>query len=399
VTIDISRDSFNPLKNYTGVLLQQGRALVDAEWNEQVAVINHQMRKSFAELTKTLGPFCEEFKPNDRGDGFRVQMGNGSFFVDGVRCEPKREVEVSSPFASNEPDLTLSVHAWEAMEQCPAMQDPALAGADSGRRTKIEWNLQIDKGRPGPDDDYQQWINDRRGAINVESIERKSNAQPSLYAIEITNDALAIDTNCLNVFRDGIKIDPSEWSRKGDWSVEIDQRLRLNFLKEERIYRKNDRWLVPYRATGNHDNWTPMSHTMLPSGQHYFALVKWQPFDLVKQQPSSCSVDDTSIQNGTLRNATHELESSLPCLPLYSAAGLIDETSCFPLKKWLSTALLNEIVTSDFDSFFVKLLAQLRSHSTYPKLCFEAQRVWTKAHLVLSVLRTKSSLGSLTHSA
>jgi hypothetical protein len=397
VTIDISRDSFDPLKNYTGVLLQQGRALVDAEWNEQVAVINHQMRKSFAELTKSLGPCCGEIKPNDRGDGFRVQMGNGSFFVDGVRCESKREVEVSCPFDLVGSEWTLSVHAWEAIEQCPAMQDPALAGADSGLRTKIEWNLQIDIGKP--DGDYQKWINTRRGAINVECIEKQPNIQPSLYTIEITKDALKLENAGVQFLRDGTKIDPSKGSFNEDGPIELDNRIRLTFQKKERIYRKNDRWLVPYRASGTLGRWTTISETMLPSGQHYFALVNPQPLVFGKQQPNSCSGVGASIHEGTLPNTTHAFESSPACFPLYSAAGLIDETSCFPFKKWLSTALLNEITTSDFDSFFVKLLAQLRLHSTDPKLCFEAKRVWTKAHSVMSDLRTKSRLGSLFHSA
>src|SRR5215212_1680898 len=37
---DFSRSTFHPEKHFTGVRMQQGRVLLDAEWNEQVDIQN-----------------------------------------------------------------------------------------------------------------------------------------------------------------------------------------------------------------------------------------------------------------------------------------------------------------------------------------------------------------------
>ena len=36
---DFTRDSFNPAKAYTRVLMQQGRVQLDADWNEQNSIL------------------------------------------------------------------------------------------------------------------------------------------------------------------------------------------------------------------------------------------------------------------------------------------------------------------------------------------------------------------------
>ena len=37
---DFSRDTFDPAKQFTRVLMQQGRVQLDADWNEQIAIWN-----------------------------------------------------------------------------------------------------------------------------------------------------------------------------------------------------------------------------------------------------------------------------------------------------------------------------------------------------------------------
>ena len=39
-----SRNTFNKLKHYVGVRLQQGVPLVDADWNEKEDIQKHQLR-------------------------------------------------------------------------------------------------------------------------------------------------------------------------------------------------------------------------------------------------------------------------------------------------------------------------------------------------------------------
>src|SRR5688572_6185372 len=87
---DFSRDSFDRTKHFRRVLIQQGRVLLDSDFNEQAAILLHYTE----ELTKALiGPFAAV------ADGFdvttvdlikrppKVTLANGCYFVDGLLCE------------------------------------------------------------------------------------------------------------------------------------------------------------------------------------------------------------------------------------------------------------------------------------------------------------------------
>jgi len=40
---DYSRKTFDPLRDFSGVLMQQGRVQLDADWNELVGIISRRM--------------------------------------------------------------------------------------------------------------------------------------------------------------------------------------------------------------------------------------------------------------------------------------------------------------------------------------------------------------------
>ena len=50
---NFSRVTFNPQNHYSQVLMQQGRAMLDADWNEQAAIFQHALRAFICDL---LGP-------------------------------------------------------------------------------------------------------------------------------------------------------------------------------------------------------------------------------------------------------------------------------------------------------------------------------------------------------
>jgi len=96
---DFSRSSANPTKNYSGVLMQQGRVQVDADWNEQLALQRH---RDFVETRDVIGR-CGTLKHND---GFKIYQDPvkglfilpGRFYVDGLLCEWDPEVvEIGFP--------------------------------------------------------------------------------------------------------------------------------------------------------------------------------------------------------------------------------------------------------------------------------------------------------------
>jgi len=89
VKADFTRTSFDPLKRFSQVLMQQGRVQLDADWNEQAAILLHIMRRFIADVI-----------PNGGGSGFGITtidtktavtddfaIGAGTFYVDGILCE------------------------------------------------------------------------------------------------------------------------------------------------------------------------------------------------------------------------------------------------------------------------------------------------------------------------
>jgi hypothetical protein len=85
---DYSRQRFGPFKDYSEVLMQQGRVQLDADWNELVDIVDRRMR---AETVDTIGLATV---PKQTPDGFRIEItgggaaiGPGRIYVDGLLAE------------------------------------------------------------------------------------------------------------------------------------------------------------------------------------------------------------------------------------------------------------------------------------------------------------------------
>lgn len=88
MSFDVSRISFDPLKDYFGVVMQQGRVQTDADWNELVAQIRRRIQ---AETLDTVG---SSGVPFETPDGFAISLqgndlniGPGRMYVDGILVE------------------------------------------------------------------------------------------------------------------------------------------------------------------------------------------------------------------------------------------------------------------------------------------------------------------------
>jgi hypothetical protein len=77
---DYSRERFDPHKGYEGVLMQQGRVQVDADWNEQVKITQRRMRVS------ALDTFGTCSIPSEFPDSFKIHLKNGKLFVNSGRA-------------------------------------------------------------------------------------------------------------------------------------------------------------------------------------------------------------------------------------------------------------------------------------------------------------------------
>jgi Family of unknown function (DUF6519)/Right handed beta helix region len=94
---DVSRVRFDPLRDFAGVVLQQGRLLLDADFNEYVALLDRRLRAETCDLT-SFGPDPGHagvaWVPRQTPDAFRlkaaaggVTIGRGRMYVDGLVAE------------------------------------------------------------------------------------------------------------------------------------------------------------------------------------------------------------------------------------------------------------------------------------------------------------------------
>ena len=85
---DYSRRRFDPRKHFSGVLKQQGRVDLDAEWNEYVELQDRRWRAETIDLVGRCGV------PSETPDGFKIGISNGQItigqgriYVDGLLAE------------------------------------------------------------------------------------------------------------------------------------------------------------------------------------------------------------------------------------------------------------------------------------------------------------------------
>lgn len=148
---DISRYLFNAAAPYASVRLQQGRVVLDADFNEATDVLQHDQQVSRIDI---IGPSGT----NDDAPGFTVltgplRIGAGRYWVNGVRVDNPEEVNFSGqPWAPGleVPSPDGAYAAWlEVWEQpATAIQDPnlrelALGGPDTTLRHVAAWAVRL----------------------------------------------------------------------------------------------------------------------------------------------------------------------------------------------------------------------------------------------------------------
>src|SRR5271163_3847434 len=99
---DLTRNTFDPWKHFTRVLMQQGRVQLDADWNEQAAILLKYLQALAADLIGAHGGPSADI-------GFQIADGNisndfaispGHYYVDGILCElpsPSAPVPIQKP--------------------------------------------------------------------------------------------------------------------------------------------------------------------------------------------------------------------------------------------------------------------------------------------------------------
>ncbi|WP_058043023.1 DUF6519 domain-containing protein [Streptomyces roseifaciens] len=174
---DFSRVTFDKDRRFSAVLAQQGRVQLDADLNEQTAILMHYMRTLVTDLFgRTVYPAGPD---GNLAGGFKVAFENGTFsvtkghmYVDGILCECEKGTDYQSqPDGPPDPDraeelpptmFLVYLRVWERLvtaAQEPSLREVALGlhGPDTSARTRVVWQLDwmpaddsIFRLKPGP---------------------------------------------------------------------------------------------------------------------------------------------------------------------------------------------------------------------------------------------------------
>ncbi len=171
MSFDLSRVRFDVRKDFLGVIMQQGRVQLDADWNEWVAQLIRRVQAG------TLDVVGAAAVPRETPNGFLIQVqggelkiGRGRIYVDGLLAEnhgpnppgtwDKRLAEAygagavdygSQPYFPDPPELPQSgrhlvyLDVWQ--RDVTHLQEPGLVeqavGVDSTGRLQTVWQVKI----------------------------------------------------------------------------------------------------------------------------------------------------------------------------------------------------------------------------------------------------------------
>lgn len=174
---DFSRVTFDETNRYSRVLMQQGRVLLDADWNESAEIQLHDLRSLARDLIGPHGAPAGE----DGADGTGFSVGKlsdakgaevkndfavapGRYYVQGIRCDnPAAPVcsyraqpdlpDDGVPFESAKAYLAY-LDVWERhitdTEALTSIDEPALGRADTCTRSRIVWQVRTRILDPAP---------------------------------------------------------------------------------------------------------------------------------------------------------------------------------------------------------------------------------------------------------
>lgn len=171
---DYSRQRFNPKHDFSGVLQQQGRVQLDADWNELISILDRRQR---AGTTDIIG---RGVVPKETSAGFQIQLaggvltiGRGRIYVDGLLAENhgKAPLEFDPVLAEQRGTLPVPyneqpylpnastvapvlqeggphlvyVDVWE--REVTSLEDPSLiekaVGVDTTTRLQTVWQVKV----------------------------------------------------------------------------------------------------------------------------------------------------------------------------------------------------------------------------------------------------------------
>ena len=149
---DFSRDSFDPAKHFDRLLLQQGRVLTNADFNEQGAIQRELLRAFVVDLVGRRWRVGEGFAIGTAtADDFTIGAGRcwlgGLPFENDAACRYRTQPAGPAPGdGDGGPGRAFVVYleGWErtvSAAEDPSLLDPALGGVDTSVRGQLVWRV------------------------------------------------------------------------------------------------------------------------------------------------------------------------------------------------------------------------------------------------------------------
>jgi hypothetical protein len=231
---DITRDSFHAAKNFSRVLMQQGRVQLDADWNEQISILLHYLRALAVDVVgESAGPnaacgfelIVDPSQLPSSADAAVPEMlkrqhaliGPGRYYVDGLLVENrefvsffnqphfKSEGDASAPGLriQNDDRILIYLDVWErqvTFVDDDSIREKALGGPDTATRAQVVWRVRKrdltarEKTGSGPNPcaairpGWEQWKQEQRahrGKLHAKvDKEEEENANPCVASAE-----------------------------------------------------------------------------------------------------------------------------------------------------------------------------------------------------------------------
>lgn len=153
---DFTRDTFDPTRHFSRVLLQQGRVQLDSDWNEQAAITLHYLRALAKDLIGPHGGSGFQIRAIRNVDGtLDLELSPGNYYVNGILCENGIGFKYTlQPGYPRDPLLPIQdktiyiayLDVWErhvTYHEEPAIRESALGGTDTATRTRVEWQVKL----------------------------------------------------------------------------------------------------------------------------------------------------------------------------------------------------------------------------------------------------------------
>lgn len=139
---DFTRNSDDRESAYSGVLMQQGRVQLDADWNEQGAIQRRALRQALRDIIGQHGGPAEDL-------GFAISddltIGTGVYYVDGIRVV-QRDAAATMSMPPRAGAYLAFLDVWERhvnVVEDPRLREVALLGPDTATRSEVLWRVRL----------------------------------------------------------------------------------------------------------------------------------------------------------------------------------------------------------------------------------------------------------------